>query len=200
MSPSLRFPFVLCLALVACAAPEVLEPRSGFVPPGVDLSGNWVMRDIPPAERHRILDAIRKTDGVADRGVYGRPQMTDMRRRGGTSSKMGLVYVFLETGSALKVTQTAHGLFISFDRSVVEEFRFGENRTVSIGEIQAQRVTGWEGDELVVETLDKNGMKLTERFRLIDGGDTLQRRITFRSRKHEEETILQAFDRADQVP
>ena len=105
------------------------------------------------------------------------------------------MYVFLETGSSLKVTQTQHALFISFDRSVVEEFRFGENRIISVGAVEAQRVTGWEGNQLVVETLDKNGMKLTERFRLVDGGNTLQRRITFRSKNHEEESIVQEFDR-----
>ncbi len=109
----------------------------------------------------------------------------------------GLVYVFLETGKALKVTQTAHALFISFDRSVVEEYRFGESRLISIGQIEAQRVTGWEDTQLVVETLDKNGMKLTERYDLTNGGDTLQRQITFRSKNLEEETIVQEFDRTD---
>ena len=106
-----------------------------------------------------------------------------------------MVYVFLETGTNLKVTQTPHGLFISFDRSVVEEFRFGENRLINIGEIEAQRVTGWEESQLVVETLGENGMKLTERFLLTDNGNTLQRRITFRSKKLEEESIVQKFDR-----
>jgi len=66
-----------------------------------------------------------------------------------------------------------------------------------VGEIEAQRVTGWEGSQLVVETLDRNGMKLTDRFYLTNDGDTLQRRITFRSKKLEEETIVQQFDRAD---
>jgi hypothetical protein len=193
-----RLPVLLCIVLGACAAPEILEPRDGTVPPGLDLSGNWVMREIPLAERRRISDAIRKTDGVDDREVFGRPQQGRSRSRGGSRSfKGGLVYVFLETGSALKVTQTPHALFISFDRSVVEEFRFGENRIVSVGEVEAQRVTGWEGNQLVVETLDKNGMKLIERFQLLDGGDTLQRQITFRSKSLEEETIVQEFDRVD---
>ncbi len=154
------------------------------------------MREIPPAERRRINDAIRKTDGVDDRALYGRPSRSQGRRRS-SSFKGGLVYVFLETGSALKITQTSHALFISFDRSVVEEFRFGENRIISIGEIEAQRVTGWEGNQLVVETLDKNGMKMTEQFQLLDGGNTLERRITFRSRKLEEESIVQEFDRVN---
>lgn len=40
-------------------------------------------------------------------------------------------------------------------------------------------------------------MKLTERFQLKDSGKTLQRQITLRSKKLEEETIVQEFDRAD---
>ncbi len=127
---------------------------------------------------------------------YGQPAR-NQRGRGSGRFRGGLVYVFLETGSALKLTQTEHALFISFDRSVVEEFRFGENRVVSVGQVEAQRVTGWENDELVVETLDKNGMKLTERYRLTNGGNTLQRQITFRSKKLEEETIVQEFERSD---
>jgi len=103
--------------------------------------------------------------------------------------------VFLETGSALKVTQTEYGLFIAFDRAVVEEYRFGESRIVNVGEVQAQRVTGWEGEELVIETLDRNSMKLTERFALREGGAVLERTITFRSKKGETETIVQLFDR-----
>ena len=51
--------------------------------------------------------------------------------------------------------------------------------------------------QLIVETLGKNGMKLTERILLTDNGNTLQRRITFRSKKLEEESIVQEFDRVD---
>jgi len=162
----------LCLLLGACSAPEILEPRDGTVPAGTDFSGNWVMREIPAAERRRLREAISKTDGVDDSEFFRRQQQAQGRSRGGSRSfKGGLVYVFLETGTALKVTQTAHALFISFDRSVVEEFRFGENRSISIGAVVAQRVTGWDGNQLVVETLGKNGMKLT--------------------------TIVQEFDRSD---
>jgi hypothetical protein len=198
MNSCLQCFLTLCLMLVACAQPEVLEPRDGTVPAGTDFSGNWLMREIPPEERRRLAEAINKTDGVADDKVFRRQAPSRSRGRGGGYSvKGGMVYVFLETGTALKVTQTPHALFISFDRSVVEEFRFGENRIINIGEVEAQRVTGWEGNQLVVETLGRKGMKLTERFQLTDNGDTLQRQITFRSRKLEEETIVQEFDRVD---
>lgn len=187
-------PVLLCLVLVACSAPEVLEPRDGTVPRGVDLSGNWVLRETSPEGQQEIRDAINRTDGVDGQVIFRQADPSRYGRRDEPRVKGGLVYVFLSTGTNLKVTQTPYALFISFDRSVVEEFRFGENRTVSIGEVEAQRVTGWEGEQLVVETLDRNGMKLTERFWLTNGGDTLRRQITFRSKRHEEESVVQLFD------
>ncbi len=197
MTKSLHILWVSCLLLGACSAPEVLEPRDGTVPAGTDLSGNWLLREIDAADRRRMMQAMRKVDGTANEEVYKPSRSAQSRSRSRRSTNGGLVYVFLETGKALKVTQTAHALFISFDRSVVEEYRFGESRLISVGQVEAQRVTGWEDTQLVVETLDKNGMKLTERFDLTNGGDTLQRQITFRSKNLEEETIVQEFDRTD---
>ena len=197
MTKSLHILWVSCLLLGACSAPEVLEPRDGTVPAGTDLSGNWLLREIDAADRRRMMQAMRKVDGTANEEVYKPSRSAQSRSRSRRSTNGGLVYVFLETGKALKVTQTAHALFISFDRSVVEEYRFGESRLISVGQVEAQRVTGWEDTQLVVETLDKNGMKLTERFDLTNGGDTLKRQITFRSKNREEETIVQEFDRTD---
>jgi len=191
---------VLCLA--ACSAPEVLLPRDGRVPAGVNLSGNWQIQPASARDQRRVRDAIRKTDGVADAAVFGRSKprssqtsRSSSRNRSSGKVKGGLVYVFLEMGEALKVTQTEDALFISFDRSVVEEYRFGGRRVVNVGEVAAQRVVGWEGDTLVVETLDRNGMKLTERFHLIENDQVLERTIILRSKALEEESIVQLFDR-----
>ena len=184
--------------VTGCAPAEVLVPRDGTVPEGVDLSGDWDIRPDTGADQRRVREAIRRTDGLRDDELFSAPdrQPTTLSRRSQVGRvKGGLVFVFLETGSHLKLTQTEHGLFISFDRAVVEEFRFGENRIVSVGEVQAQRVTGWEGGQLVVETLDRNRMKLTERFQLLGAGDVLERIITVRSAKGETETIVQLVDR-----
>ena len=86
-----------------------------------------------------------------------------------------LVHVFLETGKNLKVTQTESGLFFSFDRSVVEEYRFGENREISVGAISAARASGWDGRTYVIETLDDEGAKLIETYRMEKGGSILLR-------------------------
>lgn len=105
------------------------------------------------------------------------------------------VHIFLETGHALKVTQTDSGLFFSFDRSVVEEYRFGEDREVSVGAIKADRVSGWEGGAYVVETLDEHGAKLIETWRLQRGGDRLQRNMEIWHRKKKQLALEQIFER-----
>ncbi len=185
------------LVVTGCSTQEVLEPRDGTVPPGIDLSGTWDIQDDSREIERRVREAIRKTDGVKDDEIFQPSQRQSTTRRSSSQGSVrgGLVHVFLETGKSLKVTQTPDGLFISFDRSVVEEFRFGENRIVSVGEIQAQRVTGWEGDQLVVDSLDRNGMKLTERYRLLNNNAVLERSITFRSNDGQTESVTQLFDR-----
>ena len=188
---------LLCALLAGCGAQEVLVPKSGQPPAGVDFTGRWELRSDPGSERRRLNEAIRRTDGV-DSGPVLQP--ADVQRNGyllERGNRGGLVHVFLEHGRHLKITQTSAAIFISFDRAVVEEFRFGENREVSVGPVVAARVSGWEGDAYVVETLDEQGMKLTERFELDDGGDTLRRTITLRGRNHDDSvTLVQEFDRA----
>lgn len=190
----------ILFSLCGCGGREVLESIDGTVPQGVDLSGNWRIRTDMAAEQRRLRDAIRRTDGFSDKDLAVKPPTRSSRASGSSKpqrTKGGLVHVFLESGASLKVTQTPHALFVSFDRSVVEEFRFGENRMISIGEIQAQRVTGWIGDTLTVETIDRNSMKLTERYQLTDSGNTLQRSIVLRGKNEDEQTVIQEFDRAD---
>ena len=187
--------FLIACLLYACAAREVLTPKSGVAPAGVDLSGTWRLRRDESDGQRRINEAIRRTDGVNDKIIL-RPLET--RNEGSRSARPrrnpgGLVHVFLENGSTLKITQTAGGMFLSFDRAVVVEYRFGENRQVQVGPVVAARVSGWEGQEYVAETLDENRMKLTERFSLINK-HTLQRTIVFRSKNNEEETLVQTFD------
>jgi hypothetical protein len=113
--------------------------------------------------------------------------LNQARRRGGQ------VLVFLESGQNLKVTQTAHGLFMSFDRAIVEEYRFGENREINIGPVTAQRVSGWDGAAYVIETLDKDGVVLSERYSLSD--DTLLRRIRVVAKEDTKMDLTQTFRR-----
>jgi len=108
------------------------------------------------------------------------------------------VHVFLEMGKTLKVTQTDAGLFISFDRSVVEEYRFGENREISVGAIKVARASGWENNAYVIETLDDDGAKLIETYRLQDAGEHLQRTMVILHHNKKMVSLQQDFDRVVQ--
>ena len=101
--------YVILLLLSGCAAPEILESRDGSVPAGVDFSGNWLIRNDQREDQRRLREAIRRTDGMKDEDLF----RNSGSRNGET--KGGMVYVFLETGSALRISQTPHGLFIPLE-------------------------------------------------------------------------------------
>jgi hypothetical protein len=183
----------LSLAVIAgCAAKEVLIPKSA-ISAGNDLTGHWQLREDSETAAKRIRDAEFAAAGghepLVPRGNHSSARSA--RRDSGGAS----VHVFLESGRSLKVTQTDYGLFISFDRAVVEEYRFGENREVSVGPINADRVSGWEGSSYVIETLDEDDAKLIEAYQLQDGGRSLQRKITIINKKATQLAIEQMFDR-----
>ncbi len=196
---SMRGLLLMPVLLCACITPEVLLPKSAVVPAGVDFSGTWQIRPQSMRSQPGVNEAIDRTDGVDNqtimREMINRQKNARAGSRGSSGTKGGLVGVFLETGASLKIDQTLHGIFISFDRAVVEEFRFGENRPISIGQADAMRVSGWEGTSYVIETLGEKGMKLTDRYSLAADKQSMTRHITLRSKDKQEVTIVQEFDR-----
>ncbi len=179
---------LLCLgfALGACVAGPTLVSKSAVVPDGVDFTGMWQLRNGSGVERRSDNAASREDLIVLDRDA-------DPRR--GRSKSNRSVQVFIEYGESLKITQTRYGLFISYDRSVVEEFTFGENREVTIGPIEAMRASGWEGDSLVIETLDDAGSILSESWRFEGSKDVLVRNIRITKGDTEIFSRRQVFDR-----
>jgi hypothetical protein len=122
---------------------------------------------------YRLSDACRfgqksarPTSGADDDGIEIQTGNGPRRARKPSKGSSSAARVFLEYGQSLKITQTDFGIFISYDRSIVEEFRFGENRLVTVGPIEAIRVSGWEGNRFVVETLDDNNSMLAETWQL----------------------------------
>ncbi|MBT8086515.1 MAG: hypothetical protein KJO46_00705, partial [Gammaproteobacteria bacterium] len=152
-----------CL-IAGCVAPAELIAKSADAPAGTNLSGVWRLRQEPGAERKAPADRDL-TIRIPRESSVGRNSREVRSWRSSAGPSAGL---FLENGKLLKITQTKQGLFISFDRAIVEEYTFGEKRTVTIGPIEAQRVSGWEDSHFVVETLDDTGAVLTESWRLED--------------------------------
>lgn len=186
------------LVLSGCGSREMLVPIRNAQPTSVNFEGRWTMREDFEAMQAEIDRAISRTDDVDERKILRgmiASNSNQQRSRSRNRNVGGLVHVFLENGQNLRISQTDAGLFIAFDRSVVEEYRFGEARMLSKGGAQAQRVSGWMGDAYVIETLDSHGMKLTERYEIGSGGDELSREITLRSAEQETVTVMQTFIR-----
>ena len=188
--------FIAAIVLLAggCASRPELIARSAAVPPGVDLSGRWEMQGYAEEPDARQVER--------EQGIYLPPASTAGRRQQGPPRAGGImrtkspsVYVFIENGRSLKITQTGHGLFVSFDRSVVEEYTFGENRIVALGPIEAQRVSGWEGSMYIVETMDERGATLTETWALAGEGSLLVREVNIVDGNKQLYSSRQVFDR-----
>lgn len=171
--------------LAACASPPVLVSKSAAVPVGVDLSGNWRVTGNPPGRG-------KPGTGVLDQEINIVKTAGPNRKR---SSSGPSAQVFLEYGQSLKITQTQYGLFISYDRSIVEEYTFGENRVVKVGPIEAVRVSGWDGTAFVVETLDDSGTTLFETWHLENNGDLLVRDVRLSKKDKDSFVDKQLYDR-----
>ena len=182
---------LILLGLAACGSSITLAQRGAVAPAGADLTGLWLLRRDTGDSNERIARA--GSSAIADEAIIPKPREVKPVRK--SRSGTGLVHVFLETGDALKITQTAYGLFISFDRAIVEEYRFGEMREVSVGPVVAQRASGWDGESYVIQTLDDDGVVLTERYRLLDDGDVLSREVLIEKRDSRQLDVRQLFDR-----
>ena len=186
--------FLGVLLLSGCGSKPVLVSKHAGVPVGVDLSGQWLVREGSTANRQ---PGIGGDEGIRIPTTGGQRSRHGQGSRGtswGGSLDSASVRVFLEFGESLKITQTYFGLFISYDRSVVEEYTYGENRTVTIGPIEATRVSGWDGQSFVVETLDDSGTILYETWYLDEDSEVLIRDIRISKDETDSFVHQQAFE------
>ena len=181
---------VVALLLSSCAGRDPLPAKSGTVPAGVDLSGRWQLRDDSQGTNKAINDIEREAAGV-DEGLIPKSSRKTSSRKKKDDTQL---HVFLESGEALKITQVEHGLFVSFDRAIVEEYRFGERRMANVGPVNADRVSGWENGAYVIETRDREGAMLIETYRL-DGKNVMIRTIRIVDNEKSKLDVRQVFDR-----
>ncbi len=163
--------------LAGCAAPVVLDPPPTGIPDDIDFTGYWSLQQVEGRQQ-----PTRATDALIIPKDRRAPVRRSSRSEPGSAAR-----VFLESGNELKITQAESALFISFDRSIVEEHRFGVLREISVGPIEAQRSAGWVGDTLEIKTLDDDGALLTERWTLRLGGDQLVREVQL---IHKDEVLM----------
>lgn len=171
--------FAVAVAACAGSGPPRLDPVGDVIPAGVSLEGRWQLR-AGAEEAERLIRRSQYRSSGGKRGAEG-PS----------------VYVFLRTGSRLKITQTPYALFVSFDRSVVEEYRFREHRPVNVGPLQADRASGWVDGAYVIRTLDGEGALLEERYVPGASSEELVRTVSVVYRNEEVLSLRQVYERRD---
>ncbi|MBM38166.1 MAG: hypothetical protein CMO97_03750 [Woeseia sp.] len=160
---------ILFSNLIGCNSKNIsLDASSSSAPPNVNLSGLWQLKE-DQVSSHLFL----KNSSSKEFNTY---EFKDLSRKQNSLAN-SLIRLFFETGELLKITQTEFSLFISYDRSIVEEYSFGENRLILVGPIQARRVSGWKSNYFVVETLDESGTLLSEKWHIQNSDMNLVRDI-----------------------
>ncbi len=129
---------------------------------------------------------------MSDRMTNGNIYSTSQNRSINKFSKYN-AHLFIRSAEIIKITHNKFSLFIDFNRSVVEEYNHNRVEKINIGQASAFRSSGWKGMTYHIETLDSNGLKVTELFSLSDGGNTLNRKIIYRNEKQEDLIITQSF-------
>ncbi len=177
---------ILFSNLIGCNSKNIsLDATSSSAPPNVNLSGLWQLKE-DQVSSHLFL----KNSSSKEFNTY---EFKDLSRKQNSLAN-SLIRLFFETGELLKITQTEFSLFISYDRSIVEEYSFGENRLILVGPIQARRVSGWKSDYFVVETLDESGALLSEKWHIQNSDMNLVRDIRITIGKTEIYRNKQSFE------
>ncbi len=182
----MRLLTIVCLTLLAgCASSLKLPSPSGAFPSEIEFEGDW-----------RRVESREEDQMEPDRLNLPTSREATSRRTSGPRAKPGRkVRAFLEYGRQLRVTQLDTAVLISFDRSIVREYRYGEHRMTNVGPIVAERTTGFNGDVLEITTLDDAGGLMKESWRVRRNGRQLERRVTIVKGKRDLYSLRETYVR-----
>jgi hypothetical protein len=194
----IEFPFLFLFfifLLSSCASIEELDKYSNKNTSKTDLNGSWEFIGNFEDNKKSIASAVKKTSDVIYQsikttGVFDRNNLSKVK-----PNSRGVAHLFFENTKKIKITQTNYSLFINFNRSVVEEYSFGEVKKITLGNVIARRSSGWVNNSYRIETLDDYGMKITEEYKLTGSSNNLERMLIFRDRDLNEIRILQIYQK-----
>lgn len=178
--------------IASCSAPESLSPFNAIQDENLSIEGIWHFN----GKYNESIKLLNKSlsqfmgDRINNSNIYSTSQNRSIKK----ISKYN-AHLFIRTAEIIKITHNKFSLFIDFNRSIVEEYNHNRVEKINIGEASAFRSSGWKGMTYHIETLDDNGLKVTELFSLSDDGNTLNRKIIYRNAKQEEFTITQSFSK-----
>ena len=191
---SFLFLFFIFL-LSSCASIEELDKYSNKNTSKTDLNGSWEFIGNFEDNKKSIASAVKKTNDVIYQsikttGVFDRNNLSKVK-----PNSRGVAHLFFENSKKIKITQTNYSLFINFNRSIVEEYSFGEVKKITLGNVIARRSSGWVNNSYRIETLDDYGMKITEEYKLTGSSNNLESMLIFRDRDLNEIRILQIYQK-----
>ena len=177
---------------MSCSAPESLLPFNEIRDENLSIEGVWHFNN-------KYNESIKLSNKslsqfMGDRMTNGNIYSTSQNRPINKFSKYN-AHLFIRNAEIIKITHNKFSLFIDFNRSIVEEYNHNRVEKISIGEASAFRSSGWKGETYYIETLDSNGLKITESFNLSNDGNVLNRKIIYRNEKQEELIITQSFSK-----
>ena len=184
--------FFVVNLIMSCSAPESLLPFNEIRDENLSIEGVWHFNN-------KYNESIRLSNKslsqfMGDRMTNGNIYSTSENRPINKFSKYN-AHLFIRNAEIIKITHNKFSLFMDFNRSIVEEYNHNRVEKISIGEASAFRSSGWRGETYYIETLDSNGLKITESFNLSNDGNVLNRKIIYRNEKQEELIITQSFSK-----
>lgn len=185
----------LMLSLNGCASIEELDKYSNNSLNEIDLNGSWVFSGKFEDNKQSIESAIKQTNNVNYRGIKTTGVFDGRNTSKVKRNSRGVAHLFFENTNKIKITQTKYSLFINFNRSIVEEYSFGEVKKITIGNVIARRSSGWVNNVYRIDTLDDYGMKITEEYKLVNSSNILERLLIFRDRDLNEISVLQTYQK-----
>ena len=184
--------FTLFMILNGCATPETPNKFGLLENSTINMNGYWEYIGDYNENEKQIISAIKDSSGVVYRAIKTTGVFDGKSNEKVRKNSRGVAHLFFENSKKIQITQTNYSIFINFDRSIVEEYSFGELKKIQLGNVSAMRSSGWVDKSYFIETLDAYGMKITEKYSLT-ANNNLERIIIFRDNKMNDVKIEQLY-------
>ncbi|MEC9415712.1 MAG: hypothetical protein VYC67_03870 [Pseudomonadota bacterium] len=187
--------FLSLMLVTACSSNEVLNKLPANSDTKINISGRWVFDGDYLSNEMKINKTIDQSSGIIYQRIKTTGVFPEAQAARPKKNAWGVAHLFFKNAKVLRITQTDYALYVDFNRSIVEEYNFGELKNVTIGKVSASRSSGWFSNQFQIDTLDSHGMKITEKYTISGDMNTLTRNIIFRDKNFNNSEIVQNFKR-----
>lgn len=199
------------LACAGCGTTYERAPR-----PTVDLSGHWILDPAASDDAAKLIDdavpkyrrrpdweqppqLVQQSTGQGNRNGGGQTQTVQVVVRPPSWARLGardFLTAFAAPPSRLDVSQAPTRLDLD-QAGRHRSFAPGDDTPLSVTDRYGSRtvLSGWDGAEFVVRSVDGTRLEVEERYRL-SGADRLATVVTFKAERMKGVTIRSSYRRA----